>query len=190
MKLLSIITAVHNQIEYNRLFLESLEKYTFHPYELIIIDNGSHDGSGALFAGHGATVLKNAGNPCYACCQNQGLEIAGAPYAAFLNNDICLSKHWDKKLIGFMERLGLDAISPSGVEMMEDERATRKAMRRWRRINAVQRLRAGAAICVIRRQRFADLSSECTEIGKTLQKSEAGSSRVFYIPAFQAIALS
>ena len=146
MKLLSIITAVHNQIEYNKLFLESLEKYTFHPYELIIIDNGSHDGSGALFADHGATVLKNAGNPCYACCQNQGLEIAGAPYAAFLNNDICLSKHWDKKLIGSMERLGLDAISPSGIEMMEDERATRKAMRRWRRINAVQRFRAASGM--------------------------------------------
>ena len=51
MKKLSIITAVHNQIEYNRLFLESIEENTFNPYDLIIIDNASHDGSGRLFSG-------------------------------------------------------------------------------------------------------------------------------------------
>jgi glycosyltransferase involved in cell wall biosynthesis len=146
MKKLSIITAVHNQIEYNRLFLESLEKNTYHPYDLIIIDNASHDGSGPLFADHGATVLKNETNTCYACSQNQGLEVANTTYVAFLNNDICLSKHWDKKLIEYLEVFGLDAISPSGIEMMEDADATRKAMRRWRRINAVQRLRVASGI--------------------------------------------
>jgi GT2 family glycosyltransferase len=146
MRKLSIITAVHNQIEYNRLFLESLEKNTHHPYDLIIIDNASHDGSDRLFADHGAIVVKNATNTCYACSQNQGLGIAKTAYVAFLNNDICLSKQWDKKLIEYMEQLGLDAISPSGIEMMEDASATRKAMRRWRRINAIQRLRAASGI--------------------------------------------
>jgi glycosyltransferase involved in cell wall biosynthesis len=146
MKKLSIITAVHNQIEYNKLFLESLEKNTFHPYDLIIIDNASRDGSGQLFSDHGALVVKNAANLCYACSQNQGMEKAVTDYVAFCNNDIFLSKHWDKKLIDHMEALDLDAVSPCGVETMEDDIATRKAMRRWRRINAVQRFRAASGM--------------------------------------------
>jgi len=141
---LSIVTAVHNQIEYNRLFLETLEKYTFNPYQLIIVDNASHDGSAELFENHGATVIRNGSNLCYACSQNQGLEKATAPYVAFLNNDICLSKNWDKRLIDYLDAFRLDAISPSGIEMMEDETLTHRAMRRWRRVNVLQRLRAAA----------------------------------------------
>jgi glycosyltransferase involved in cell wall biosynthesis len=146
MKKLSIITAVHNQIEYNRLFLESLEENTVHPYDLIIIDNASQDGSGRLFSDHGAIVVRNETNPCYACSQNQGLEKAATPYVAFCNNDICLSKHWDKRLLEYMDAFGLDAISPCGIETMEDAETTRKAMRRWRRINALQRLRAASGM--------------------------------------------
>jgi glycosyltransferase involved in cell wall biosynthesis len=146
MKKLSIITAVHNQVEYNRLFLESLEENTFHPYELIIIDNASHDGSGQLFSDHGALVVRNESNSCYACSQNQGLEKAGTPYVAFCNNDIYLSKHWDKRLIEYLEAFDLDAISPCGLETMEDAASTRAAMRRWRRINALQRVRAAAGL--------------------------------------------
>jgi glycosyltransferase involved in cell wall biosynthesis len=146
MKTLSIVTAIHNQIEYNRLFLDTLQRYTAGPYELIIVDNASHDGSAELFAEHGALVIKNDANRCYACSQNQGLERATAPFVAFLNNDICLSRNWDKRLIDHMNAFGLDAISPSGIETMEDDSATHRAMRRWRRINAVQRLRAAAGL--------------------------------------------
>jgi glycosyltransferase involved in cell wall biosynthesis len=146
MKKLSIITAIHNQIEYNRLFLESLEENTFHPYELIIIDNASHDGSSRLFSDRGALVVRNETNSCYACSQNQGLEKAGTPYVAFCNNDIYLSKYWDKRLIEYLEAFDLDAISPCGIETMEDAVSTRTAMRRWRRINALQRVRAAAGL--------------------------------------------
>jgi glycosyltransferase involved in cell wall biosynthesis len=146
MKTLSIVTAIHNQIEYNRLFLDSLKKQTFHPYELIIVDNASNDGSTTLFADNGATIIRNQSNLCYACSQNLGLEKAKTPYVAFLNNDICLSKNWDKKLIDYLDAFQLDAISPCGIEMMEDAQATRKAMRRWRRINAIQRLRAASGV--------------------------------------------
>ncbi len=145
-KKLSIVTAIHNQIEYNKLFLELLEKHTELPYELIIIDNASSDGSAKLFEDHGAVVLKNKENLCYACSQNQGLKIATAPVVAFLNNDICVSQHWDTKLLRHMDSYGLDAISPCGIETMESEKATRAMMRRWRRINVKQRLRVASKI--------------------------------------------
>ena len=146
MKKLSIITAVHNQLEYNRLFFESLKRHTFHPYELIIIDNASHDGSAEFFEQTGAIVIRNTKNLCYACAQNQGLQKASGEYVAFLNNDIYLSNAWDRALINYLEEYGLDAISPCGIETMESAPATRRFMRRWRRINAMQRLRAAAGI--------------------------------------------
>ena len=39
--MISIIAAVHNQLPINKLFYDSLVKYTYHPFELIIIDNNS-----------------------------------------------------------------------------------------------------------------------------------------------------
>ncbi len=146
MKKLTIITAVHNQIEYNRLFIESLRRHTHHPYELIIIDNASHDGSTDLFEQSGATVVRNEKNLCYGCSQNQGLAQATGEYVAFLNNDLCLSGGWDKALIEYLERYDLDAISPCGIETMESPKETRRMMRKWRRINAVQRMRAATGV--------------------------------------------
>jgi glycosyltransferase involved in cell wall biosynthesis len=45
----SIIVAVHNQLGHNQLFLESIKQYTTPPYEVIVIDNNSSDGSGDFF---------------------------------------------------------------------------------------------------------------------------------------------
>src|SRR5947208_13580 len=72
--MISIITAVYNQLAVNRLFVENLRRYTHHPYELIIIDNGSTDGSAEFFEQQGATVIRNGANYSYPHCQNQGIK--------------------------------------------------------------------------------------------------------------------
>ena len=36
---------VHNQLGHNQLFLEGIRRYTTGPYEVIVIDNHSTDGS-------------------------------------------------------------------------------------------------------------------------------------------------
>jgi GT2 family glycosyltransferase len=51
--MLSIITAVHNLLPMNRLFWEYLQRYTALPFELIIIDNDSTDGSDRFFEAQG-----------------------------------------------------------------------------------------------------------------------------------------
>ncbi len=139
--ILSIITAVRDQIACNTLFLHSLNKYTFHPHELIVVDNGSSDGSPDFFQANGATVIRNRENRCYACSQNLGLAKASGTYVAFLNNDIYLSNEWDRVLIGYLEEYGLDVISPCGTETMESPRRISQSLRKWKLVSAFQRLR-------------------------------------------------
>ncbi|MDP2808022.1 MAG: glycosyltransferase family 2 protein [bacterium] len=138
---LSIITAIHDQLEYNKLFYESLIKNTFHPFEMIIINNNSSDGSDKYFKDHNAIVIDNRENVAYSKAQNMGLDISTGEYLAFLNNDLYLSKHWDKKLIDYLEQYGLDIISPVGIENMETAKTTNAYMRKWRRVNLVQRFK-------------------------------------------------
>lgn len=135
--MVSIITAIYNQLAVNRLFLASLQRYTHHPFELIIIDNGSTDGSADFFAANGATVIRNGANYSYPHCQNQGIKIARYDYLAFLNNDIIVSPQWDLHLIESMLHHQLDVITSCGIENVETPAATRRLRRRWQRIKNV-----------------------------------------------------
>jgi len=45
MSKLSIIVAVHNQLGHNQLFLEGIQRYTTGPYQVIVVDSHSTDGS-------------------------------------------------------------------------------------------------------------------------------------------------
>jgi glycosyltransferase involved in cell wall biosynthesis len=47
--MLSVIVVVHNQLGHNQLFLEGIRRYTTGPYEVIVIDNHSTDGSAEFF---------------------------------------------------------------------------------------------------------------------------------------------
>jgi GT2 family glycosyltransferase len=42
---LSIIVAAHNQLGHNQLFLEGVQRYTTGPYQVIVVDSHSTDGS-------------------------------------------------------------------------------------------------------------------------------------------------
>jgi len=132
--MISIITAVHNGLPMNRIFLQYLQKYTFHPFELIIIDNNSTDGSKEFFKSKGAFVIENADNFSYPVCQNQGIAVAKYDQMVFINNDIIVSPFWDKRLLETAQMRGLEIITPVGIERLENETATRAIRHRWMRI--------------------------------------------------------
>jgi len=130
--MISIITAVHNQLAVNRVFLDTLQKNTSTAYELIIVDNHSTDGSLELFEQAGAKIIKNPENHCYPDSQNMGMAIAKGDYFAFLNNDIYLAPNWDKEMIQAMEEHSLDIASLGGFEVLENPLRRRKYFQRWK----------------------------------------------------------
>lgn len=134
--MISIITAIYNQIAMNRLYYKSLVETTDGEWELIVIDNGSTDGSREFFENIGGNVkvIVNDGNYSYPYCQNEGIDAARGDVYAFFNNDILLSPHWDTRMAGILGKDGYEVLSLASNDRMGDEEATRCISRRWKRI--------------------------------------------------------
>ena len=129
--MISIITAIYNQLEINKLFVKYLKQYTRHPFELIVVDNQSTDGSGDFFRAVGAKVIRNDGNYSYPRCQNQGIRLAEHEVLAFLNNDVIVSPDWDRHLLEVMEHHRLEVACCCGVERAENKKMTRFYRKKW-----------------------------------------------------------
>ncbi|MDQ8020615.1 MAG: glycosyltransferase [Moraxellaceae bacterium] len=132
--MISVITAVHNQLAVNRIFWENLKRNTRSPFELIIVDNASTDDSAAFFESVGATVIRNRENWSYPVSQNQGIAIARHDWLGFLNNDIIVSPGWDERLMASMQANELEAATVCGIEQIETAAATRRLKKRWNAI--------------------------------------------------------
>ena len=96
--LVSIITAMWNNKEFNLQMIEFVYKNTQWPYELILIDNGSTDGTseaiGKLSSNINGTLIKNKENKGFGIANNQGAKIAHGEYLCLLNNDTIPIKGW------------------------------------------------------------------------------------------------
>lgn len=61
-------------------------------YEIIVVDNGSNDGSSAAFEKSKIRLIKNKGNVGFAKANNQGIRKARAKYILLLNSDTKVRK--------------------------------------------------------------------------------------------------
>jgi GT2 family glycosyltransferase len=132
--MISIITSVHNQLDMNKLFYETLKQNTLLPFELIIVDNNSTDGSRKFFQDKADKFIANEKNYSYPYCQNQGIAVARYDYLAFLNNDIIVSKEWDEKILQIMNEKSIDVISFATNDHLENKKVQRKLYKKWKRI--------------------------------------------------------
>ncbi len=104
--LVSIIVVTYNNLALNRLCIESIYTDTDYPnYEVIVVDNGSTDGTQAYLQGlafQGLTVILNSGNEGFAAANNQGLRKANGRYLCLLNNDTVVSGAWLSTLVAHL----------------------------------------------------------------------------------------
>jgi glycosyltransferase involved in cell wall biosynthesis len=98
--LTSIIIPCWNQLEFTRQCIVALKNHTRPPWELIVIDNGSTDGTGAYLIGAQdaaavpVTVIANTTNRGFPAAINQGLQQARGEYLVLLNNDVVVTDAW------------------------------------------------------------------------------------------------
>lgn len=132
--MISIITAVYNQLGMNKLFLQYLKKYTDNEFELIIVDNNSTDGSREFFEQNNIKVIRNDGNYSYPYCQNQGIKEAKFDNLLFINNDVIVCPHWDTRALDIAGKQRLDVYSFLTNERMLNPEETHRMENQWKRV--------------------------------------------------------
>jgi GT2 family glycosyltransferase/SAM-dependent methyltransferase len=103
----SIIILTHNQIEYTKKCIGSIFIHTKEPFELIVVDNGSTDGTVEYLEtgvrGRRSEVrikiVKNKDNLGFAKGYNQGIAAAQGDYILLMNNGTVVTPNWLEGLI-------------------------------------------------------------------------------------------
>ncbi len=109
---ISIIISVFNCWDLTKKCLETLEKTLPEDldHELILIDDGSSDGSRDFLKEFGkqrehCNVIANEKNLGFARSNNRGVEFSSGSYLLFLNNDTELTDGWIEPMINGFEKL-------------------------------------------------------------------------------------
>jgi hypothetical protein len=100
MPYVSVIIPLYNKSKYIVRTLDSVLSQAFRDFEVIVVDDGSTDGSDALVRRYDDSRLRmiQQANAGPAAARNRGLAEANAPYVAFLDAD-------DEWLPGYLERV-------------------------------------------------------------------------------------
>jgi glycosyltransferase involved in cell wall biosynthesis len=83
----SVITPCYNGGSAFEKCLRALGEQTFRDWELIVVDDGSTDGSGGLAEHAGATLLRTTGRVGPSAARNQGAKTARGEYVFFIDAD-------------------------------------------------------------------------------------------------------
>lgn len=171
----SFIIPLFNCLPFSQACLNSLrrslpEELT---HEIILVDNGSTDGTGVWLSelAPPVRVLRNPANLGYARANNRGADAARGEWLCLLNNDLLFAPGWFEPMFALAARLGpavgaignvqrrvVDrAVDHSGIFINaqckpEHDRAWYPWPRQWRRVPAV----TGACL-LVRRATFLDL---------------------------------
>jgi GT2 family glycosyltransferase len=93
--LISVVIVNWNRRELLRACLESLARQRDATFEVIVVDNGSIDGSADMAErDFGAHVIRNTENRGFCAANNQGIAAANGDFIALLNNDAEAEPGW------------------------------------------------------------------------------------------------
>ncbi len=104
-----VIVLAWNKLEVTKSFVESFFAHTGVNCRLIIIDNGSTDGTAEYLAalkGTGKISVKAVINPenlGFVKGMNQGIAVSDAPYVCLANNDLLFTDGWLEEIIRMFE---------------------------------------------------------------------------------------
>lgn len=134
MTMVSVVIPSWNTRELLRGCLESLKTTLPYSSEVIVVDNGSTDGSPRMVAENFQHVrlIRNANNMGFAHAANQGVESARGAYVLFLATDTVVVGNAVKNMLGFLEHnLRYGAVAP---QLLNADGTTQRAHMRFPRL--------------------------------------------------------
>jgi O-antigen biosynthesis protein len=163
--LVSIIVPCFNTLRFTKMCINSIIKYTTYPYELIVIDNGSTDGTckylnklkKRLIISNKRSLrafkpVINNRNLGVSAALNHGIGISKGQYVCYLNNDVIVTVEWLEGLIKCAEsdeRIGIVGCSTN---MAKNSAGLFPKTAGLRNIKEIQK--TAAAISILRRGQY------------------------------------
>ena len=98
----SIIILCWNNLEYTKKCIESIRKNTELNYQLVIVDNGSTDGTlqyAETILNERDMLIRSSKNMGFSSGNNLGARVTTGEYLLFLNNDCEVGVNWLEQLI-------------------------------------------------------------------------------------------
>ena len=133
--LTSIVMLTFNELDCTRECLESIVRHTPEPHEVILVDNGSTDGTLPFLrqfcAGKsGYRLIENGENLGFAAGCNIGMRLARGGRILLLNNDVVVTRDWLAGMIDCLEREpGAGIAGPMTNEIAGPQRVTEAGYR-------------------------------------------------------------
>lgn len=121
--MISVIVPVYNVEEYLPKCIQSIQMQTYQDMEIILVDDGSTDNSGAIcdraaaFDPRIKAIHKENGGP--AAARKTGLQFSGGEYIGFVDGDDYIDPEMFEKLLEIIEREAVDFVH-SGWKKNED----------------------------------------------------------------------
>jgi hypothetical protein len=118
----SVIVVNWNRRDLLRACLNSLESQTWTAREIIVVDNGSADGSPEMVEREysGVRLIRNSENRGFCAANNQGIRASGGEFIALLNNDAEADPGWLEALLGAIDGRPDFGMAASKIVVWED----------------------------------------------------------------------
>ena len=95
----SIVIPTHNRLDLTRQCVASIRRHTETPHEIIIVDNGSTDGTPAWAREEGLRVISHTQNHGVPAACNRGILASLGEYVLLLHNDTLVPPGWAARLL-------------------------------------------------------------------------------------------
>jgi glycosyltransferase involved in cell wall biosynthesis len=120
----SVVIPVYNREKYVRSAVDSILSQTFSDFELLVIDDGSTDGSIAVVQSYSdprIRFVRNNTNLGVSATRDKGIQLARGEYLAFLDSDDCAYPDRLRKQTAFLDNHPDYAAVGSWSEWMSEE---------------------------------------------------------------------
>jgi GT2 family glycosyltransferase len=109
----AFVIPVFNQWQYTAQCLESLQRSGVADADVVVVDNGSTDGTREFLARRPQLrLITNETNLGCSAAWNQGVEAANAPWTVVINNDVVVGPGFAEGLLDFAHDTGCAIVSP------------------------------------------------------------------------------
>jgi GT2 family glycosyltransferase len=100
---LSIVIPVFNHVDLTRQCIDNLSEHTAVDHEVVVVDNGSTDGTARLLESADVRAITNVENLGFPVAVNQGIRASRGEFVCLLNNDVTVLEGWLEPLLDTLQ---------------------------------------------------------------------------------------